>query len=300
MAGDPLIPDHHTMTIAPSDDKTGDALKAQRFQMLEDIAKELAGDVVFPTAFDLVIRLRKALQDPDLSIDRLAELIGLDPLISARLIGMANSAAYSRGGPKIQTVKSAVQRLGINAVRNAVLAIAMNQLLRAKDLVPFSDFADRLWRHSLRAAAAAAVVARQMTRIGPDEALLAGLVHDLGAFYMLYRAARYPELVARPESLKYLITQWHENIGHTLLLALGLPEAVADAMRDHDTPRQCPQPPRSLADVVYVANLLAEARFEWLYHDNEAGPVHGSLGTDYVALTDEIDAREQEMRAVIG
>ena len=47
-----------------TDNKTGDDLKAQRFQMLEDIAKELSGEVVFPTYFDAVLRLRKVLQDP--------------------------------------------------------------------------------------------------------------------------------------------------------------------------------------------------------------------------------------------
>lgn len=288
------------MDTTPADDKTGDALKAQRFQMLEDIAQELAGDVVFPTAFDLVMRLRKALQNPDISLDRIAEMIVLDPLISVRLIGMANSAAYSRGGPEIKSVKAAVNRLGLNAVRSTALAIAMNQLLRAKELVAFSDLADRIWQHSLHAAAAAEVVARHMTRISTDEALLAGLVHDLGAFYMLYRASQYSELKARPDTVKYLITQWHESIGHTLLLALGLPETIADATRDHDVPRPCPVPPRSLADVVYVANLLAGGTFEWLLRDEDGDGSHATIDASYQALILEVDARHQEMRSVFG
>lgn len=290
------------MDTTPTNDKTGDDLKAQRFQMLEDIAKELSsGDVVFPTAFDLVMRLRKALQDPDLSLDHLAGLIELEPLISVRLIAMANSAAMSRGGPEVKGVKAAVQRLGLNAVRSASLAIAMNQLLRAKSLVAFNEVANRIWQHSLRAAAAAEVLAGRMTRLAPDEALLAGLVHDLGAFYMLYRASQYPELVARPDTVKYLITQWHESIGHTLLIALGLPEAVADAMRDHDAPRACPQPPRGLADVVYVANLMAGGSFEWLLRDEDAHTLNRpALTEEYQALLPEVDAREQEMRSVFG
>lgn len=289
------------MDTASTDDKTGEALKAQRFQMLEDIAKELEGEVVFPTAFDLVMRLRKALQNPDIPLERIAEMISLDPLISARLIGLANSAAYSRCGPPLQSVKAAVNRLGMNAVRSTALAIAMNQLLRSKELVVFSEIADRVWRHSLHTAAAAEVLARHQGRINADEAMLAGLVHDLGAFYMLYRASQYSELKARPDTVKYVITQWHESIGQALLVALGLPEAISDAVRDHDVSRPCPVPLRHLADVVYVANVMAGGTFEWLLREKEdESDLPPEVDESYLALTPEIDAREEEMRRVFG
>lgn len=125
-------------------------------------------------------------------------------------------------------------------VRTTALAIAMNQLLRSKDMVLFADFTRLLWEHTLKAAAATSVLARRCTRINPDEALLAGLVHDLGAFYMLYRAAQYEELRTRPDTVKYLIVQWHESIGVSLLAALGMNEDVVNATIDHDQPRLLP------------------------------------------------------------
>ena len=282
-------------------DKKGGELAAQRFQMLEDIAQELAGDVVFPTAFDIVMRLRKVLNDPQLSIDHLADVIALEPLISSRLIGIANSVAYSRGGAEIRGVKAAVVRLGLTLVRSTALAIAMNQLMRAKELVPFNALANRLWQHSLRAAAAAEVLARHLTRISPEEAMLAGLVHDLGAFYMLYRASQYQELRERPDTVRYLIAQWHESIGHSLLIALSLPETVADAVRDHDHPRPLPEPLRNLADVVYVANLIAGGSFEWLGQGTDASTIATlTLPDDYLVLIDNIDQREQEMKGAFA
>ena len=60
-------------------DKIGAELKAQRFQMLEDIAEELAGEVVFPTHFDVIMRLRKVLNDPNQSISGIAAAVSLDP-----------------------------------------------------------------------------------------------------------------------------------------------------------------------------------------------------------------------------
>jgi HD-like signal output (HDOD) protein len=289
------------MVTPPSDDKTGDALSAQRFRMLEDIAQQLTGDVVFPTAFDVVTRLRKALQDPDLSMSRLAEIVELEPLISGRLIGMANSAAFRARGLEVRSVKVAVTRLGLNLVRSTAMGIAMNQLLRSKDLLPFSDLAERLWQHSLRSAAAAEVIAQRMTNIAPDEALLAGLIHDLGAFYMLYRASQYEELRVRPDTVRHLIIEWHESIGHSLLIALGMPHAVADAVRDHDRPRPVPRPPKNLADLVFVANFMAGGKFEWLGRDADAPAAETiELPNEYVDLFEEIDKRGKEMRSTFG
>lgn len=289
------------MDTPKNDDKKGEALSAQRFQMLEDIAEELAGDVVFPTAFDVVARLRKVLQNPDLPLSRLAEVVEMEPLISGRLIGMANSVAYKRRGLEVRSVKVAVTRLGITLVRSTAMGIAMSQLLRAKDLLPFSDLAQGIWRHSLRTAAAAQIVAERMTNIAPDEALLAGLVHDLGAFYMLYRASQYEELRMRPDTVRYLISEWHESIGHSLLIALGMPHSIADAMRDHDRPRPVPRPPKNLGDVIYIANLMAGGKFEWLGRESGVGAAEKiELPIELIDLNDDVEKREKEMRSIFS
>jgi HD-like signal output (HDOD) protein len=286
--------------MSESHEQTGVEPPPPRYQIIEDLSKELAGDVVFPTAFDLVVRLRKAFKDPELSVTRLAELISLDPLISARLIGMASSVYYNRNGQTIKSVKTAVQRLGLNRVRNVVMAVAMNQLLHAKDLLPFAALAEQLWHHSLRAAAAAEVVAGRMTHMAPDEAMAAGLMHDLGAFFILYRAARYPELAGKVDAVKVIMAQWHEQIGFALLTALGLPEVVADAARDHDVPRPCPDPPRNLADIVYVANRFAEAHGDSPSRLPGPIPDYAKLTDNYIALAGEVDEREREMLHAIG
>jgi len=288
-----------TTSREPDADKIGAALNAQRFQMLEDIARELAGEVVFPTYFDAAFRLRKELQNPDLPIPRIASIVGVEPLVAAKLMQLANSALYSPDGSKARDLRAAISRLGVDLVRTTALGIAMGQLMRSKDMVLFSDLTRSLWDHSLKTAAAARLLARTHTRINPDEALLAGLVHDLGAFYMLYRAAQYPELRARPDTVKYLIIQWHESIGVTLLSALGMPEEIVQATIDHDQPRPAPETVRTLADVVYVGNVLAGTHFEWLYqdYDPDAGDA-GIVRKNFADLLPEIDIDTREMQAV--
>lgn len=278
-------------------DKKGEALKAQRFQMLEDIANELSGEVVFPTYFDAILRLRKLLQDPDQSLTNIAKAISLEPLISAKLLHLANSAAYAPGGMPVNDLKSAVSRLGLNTVRSVAFSVVMTQLLRSRGMAEFSEIAHQLWEHSLATAAAACVIARKTTRLSPDAALLAGMVHDLGAFYMLYRATQYDELRHRPDSVKYLMMQWHESVGVSLLNALGLPEDIIEATIDHDHVRPTPEVARTLADVVYIANMLAGGHFEWLLQDQPAAtPQLAELESRYGELRPEFEALAAEMR----
>jgi len=286
----------------PNVDKSGDALKAQRFQMLEDIAKELSSDsVVFPTCFDAAMKLRKELQNPDLPVSRIAAIVTLDPLIASRITHLASSALYSPDGTPARDLQIAVQRLGVEMVRSTALGVAMGQMLRAKDMVLFSDISRSLWEHSLRAAAASRLLARQNGRISPDQALLAGLVHDLGAFYMLYRAAQYEELRLRPETVKYLILQWHESIGVSLLDALGLPEEIVNAAVDHDQKRTLPETIRTLADIVFVGNILAGSHLEWFQQgaDFETG-IYAEVRQRFSDLLPQIESDTQEMLAAFA
>lgn len=282
-------------------DKMGEELKAQRFQMLKDIAEELKGDIIFPTSFDTIIRLRDILKNENWSLEAVATALGTEPLVASRLVGMANSAAYNTNGTAITDVKRAVMRLGINTVRTTATAIATKQIRAAMSMSVFSDLSERLWKHSLRTASAAFILCKHNPVCDPDEAMLAGMVHDLGAFYMLYRASQYQELCERPDTVKYMIIQWHENIGYTLLEALGMPEEIVEAVHEHDQPRSAPTTMRNLSDIIYVANLLAGGVFEWQYLDSSScDDLVTKLDSRYTDLLDEIDQHEAEIQGIFS
>ncbi len=282
-------------------DKVGDALVAQRFQMLEDIARELAGEVVFPTCFDLTLRLREALQHPNVTISQIAKIVSVEPLVAARLIRLANSAAYMAQGKPVCDLSAAINRLGINVVRSTALAIAMHEILHAKEMAAFSTVARDIWEHSVRTAVASRLLAHSYTRLNPEEALLAGLVHDLGASYMLYRVTQYPELRERPETVIHVIVQWHEGIGVTLLQTLGLPEEIIQAAVDHDHPRAAPEIPKTLSDVVYLGNVLTGAHYAWMRQDfDPQDEAFRAVHKSFSALLPEIEAGAREMLSVLG
>jgi HD-like signal output (HDOD) protein len=289
------------MTEHDENDKIGDELAAQRFGMLADIARELAGEVLFPTFFDAVLRLRKELQDPNVTLLRIAQMVRLEPLIAAKLVRLANSAVYVALGP-VRDLLSAINRLGLDAVRTTAMSVAMGEILHAKEMAAFASLAQSLWQHSIACSAAARVLAQNLTRINAEEAMLAGLVHDLGAFYMLYRSAQYPELRERPETLRYLIMQWHEAIGVTLLETLGLPMEIAQASADHDHPRPVPDVLKTLADIVYVSNLLTGGYHVWLHFDRDTPTEQEvqSFREKYAKLLPEIESVANEMQAALG
>ncbi|SMC25320.1 HD-like signal output (HDOD) domain, no enzymatic activity [Andreprevotia lacus DSM 23236] len=247
-----------TALAAPaSANKTATQLRSERFAMLEDIAAEMTGDIIFPTCFDSAIQIGTVMRSPRASMGQVAAAVGADPLVASKLLRMANSAMYNSGGKQITNVEAAVIRLGMSTVRNTALACAMEQMLRARQLVAFESLSKALWDHSLKTAAYARVLAAKLTRVNPETAMFTGLVHDLGAFYMLDRAGRYTELTERPATVSYLIAQWHESIGNVLMEALELPEEIVEATRELDQPVPPVTALRSLKDVIFVANLFA-------------------------------------------
>ena len=237
--------------------------KAITFKILEDIASDLSGNEInFPTFLDITFQVRTALKDPNLNVDQLAKLVGAEPLMSAKIIRMANSVAMNPSGREIADVKSAIVRVGMEAVRTVSFAVAMEQLLRSKQMQPFEGISQRLWEHTSHVAALCRVLARKIAKINGDEAMFAGLVHDIGVFYLMSRAANFPELINDKPELHALLVGWHDNIGHALLSALNLPESVLLAVQEHETDRPI-ETLKSLSDVLYVANKIANRAATW-------------------------------------
>lgn len=233
------------------------------FSILQDIARDLSGDVNFPICLDSAIMVRNTLRDPLADIGLITRAVGLDPLISSKLLRLANSVAYCANGKPIADIGIAIQRLGIEVVRTISLAVAMDQMLNARRVAGFQRLSREVWEHSVHVAAIARVLARRLGRINPDEAMLTGLVHDLGVFYLLYRAVDYPHYRENEALTMELLRDWHEEIGETLLDMLELPPTIKQAVREHEHLNNV-EGPFSLCDILYFANLLAGGDQEWM------------------------------------
>ncbi|MDP2881152.1 MAG: HDOD domain-containing protein [Azonexus sp.] len=273
---------------------------AVTFKILEDIARDLSGnEITFPTFLDITFQVRAALKDPNLNVEQLAKLVGAEPLMSAKIIRMANSVALNPSGREVADVKSAIVRVGMEAVRTVSFAVAMEQLLKSKQMQPFEEISHRLWEHTSHVAALCRVLARKKARINGDEAMFAGLVHDLGVFYLMSRAANFPELANDKVELHALLVGWHDNIGHALLSAMGLPESVLEAVRDHETDREI-KAIDNLSNVLFIANKIANRTSSW--RDKE---LDGEIDTsiletlfDADALAEIVEESEEEVHSL--
>lgn len=271
------------------------------FRILESIARDLSGEVNFPTCLDAAIMVRNKLKDPNIDLSQVAKAVAIEPLIASKLLRLANSVAYNPAGSSISDVKTSISRVGFEVVRITSLAVAMDQIMKSKNLSHFDQFARLTWDHSLKTAAIARVLARRIGRVSPDEALLAGLVHDIGIFYLLYRAAEFEEYLEHPKNVIELVVGWHESIGESLLHILGLPEHIIEAIRDHDHLRNT-ENPCNLSDVVYFANLLAGGNFEWLSGTPhpEQDEIMANARERYGALLEEAEQDIADMKSALS
>lgn len=232
------------------------------FRILEDIARDLSGDVNFPTCLDAAILVRNTLKNPFANLQQVVQAIGVEPLISSKLLRLANSVAINPSGERISDLSAAIGRLGFDIVRTTSLAVAMDQMLKSRHLAGYDTISRQTWEYSVQVAAISRVLARHLGRVKPDEAMLTGLVHNIGVFYLMYRAAEYPEYRNDEAAMIELLSGWHEGIGESLLHILGVPSQITDAVRDQSQMRNV-ETPCTLGDILFFAKQLAESKPEW-------------------------------------
>jgi len=238
--------------------------------------------------------VRLALNNPLLTAEQLARTITAEPLLPAKLLRVANSAALNPTGTQVSDIKAAVVRVGHSTIRSLAVNVALGQLTHMKDLEPFADEALKIISHSADVAAIAYVIARHMTKVNADEALFAGLVHDIGRFYLLSRIAKYPELQGEKSDVEHLVDEWHPAAGHAILISLGAPESVADAVNRHEDD-DVRIPPKDVADVLNIANRVSHSPNPLNERSHNAGGAEEFVAPE---VFDVLAENAEELRAL--
>lgn len=231
---------------------SSDVVKA----FVTDLANRLTtGKLDLPSFPDVAIRIRAVLEDQSASIEKVVDAVEMEPVLSARLLRMANSAAFNMSREQVNDLHAAVPKVGFGVIRNAAIAVAVEQLFSASAQGALKPWLHELWEHSVRVAAIAYVIAQRQKHINPDQALLAGLFHDIGKFYVLVRAEQFPDLFGDEGEIRRLMEQWHTSIGKAILDAWGIPEEIGLAADEHEVLDREHLGRADLADVVLAANL---------------------------------------------
>lgn len=235
----------------------------------DDHFKDLNAGGRLPSPSGVALRLLELTRKDNASIDEIARAMQADPALSGRLIKFANSAVHGPRRP-ILSVFDALQRIGINTVRELVLGFSVLGENRSGKCRSF-DYA-RFWSHSLASAIAANLLCLRVRVVAADEAFTFGLLSDVGSLALatlypteyaaLLESHRGAAPIARAEAERRQFNVDHSELCAALLEDWKLPRFLITAIHHLDDPELCKAPPGSrdhgLVQMLVLARGLAD------------------------------------------
>jgi HD-like signal output (HDOD) protein len=249
------------MTVAQKSSPITDPRGGQdvAFTFVQALASELSGGKIELPGFPhIVMRVQRVLSDDNADAARIVRVLGGEPVLASQMVRMANSAALNPGGIAVADLRAAVARVGLDTVRTATISFAVRQLRDAPLLKGLEAPLGVLWQRGVLTASLSCVVARRLTQINPDTALLAGLLQGIGRLYILTRASGHRALFADQESYQTIEQDWHLSIAAALLENWGIADEIVQAVHESENFERESRGPLNLADVLVVGTILAE------------------------------------------
>ena len=220
------------------------------YQLYQDLKNDR---LVLPSLPEVAIRVGQAIEDQSSNAKRIAGIIQNDPAITAKIVKAANSAFYGSSNP-VHSCNDAVVRLGMRVTHNLVLAYTMRDLFQPRSRL-LQQRMEELWHHSTHVAALCYVLAKQSKLFNPDEAMLIGLLHDIGVAAIINQAANYPALASSPNALDHATTHLRSPIGGAIMVTWHFPEEfVQTALEAEEWLRNGREEP-DYCDLLIVAQL---------------------------------------------
>jgi HD-like signal output (HDOD) protein len=253
----PSKPATPTKAVESKPVETSSESRVSAMAFLAELATEVSkGAVNLPCFPDVVMRIRKALAEPNVSLTEIVRIVGTEPRLAARLLQAANSAAFNPAGKHLTDLRAAITRLGHRPVQSAAMSFAVKQLRLAPALRAISKPLNILWEQSISVAAICQVIARR-TKVSPEEAFLTGLLHGIGRLYIMVRSVGKSDALYQDPSFVDMIASWHPAIGKAVLENWGFDQHMCDALADQDDHERGGKTEPDLTDVIVVAVELA-------------------------------------------
>jgi HD-like signal output (HDOD) protein len=223
-------------------------------EFAEEIQAALDKDLLtLPSLPDIAVRVGRAVLDEKSNSRRVATVVQTDPVISAKLVRAANSAFFG-GGRRVESLVAAITQLGFQLTHKLVLSFALREIFSAPSRAAQERMRE-LWRHSTQVSALCQTIASSDRRFDPQQALLAGLVHDIGGVAVVnHLAHRAPQLDAAIADR--IVGQLRGAIGGSILRKWRFPEELVVCATEGEHWLRDPGPEPDYCDVVVVAQLL--------------------------------------------
>jgi putative nucleotidyltransferase with HDIG domain len=227
------------------------------------LLKRIQADQLFlPTMPAVATRVMEILRDPDAGMKEVAQVMEKDPVLAARTLRMATSAAFAGAGKKI-TLQEALARLGTKVLKGLLVEASAQKLFVSKN-PQINESLRSLWEHSVAVGILARDVLALTGAVDSDSAYLAGLLHDVGkpvvASVLLELERQLTDVYQKGwiDSGEWLavVGKIHRPIGVALAEKWALPGPIVACVRDaaeYDKANR-----HSLANAVCFANALSK------------------------------------------
>lgn len=214
---------------------------------------------------DVAMRVMRIADDPSATEDDLQEVLESDPALAARVLRVVNSAFYRRQR-EVSSPRGAIKLLGVSAIRNIALAASLHRLYRGRRAITGFDPAE-LWAHCVAVGTAARELARRVPAVVPEEAMVAGLLHDIGLILALQAwTPEFTQVVAQATLINSAsfaqlerthVGATHEELGGALCDQWHFPVALVNACRFHHDFRALPAEAQAMPALVHLADRMA-------------------------------------------
>jgi len=195
--------------------------------------KFTSGKIVPPVMPQVVQNIQDVINKPNATADMLSAVVEREPVISLRLVSIANSPVY-RGMKEIRTIQEAIPRLGLKETMSVVMAIAHKSLYETKN-PHYRLLMNKLWGHSIATAFAARLIGQQLKLSDIDLFFLMGLTHDIGKIFLLKAFSDEPAVKSLGMKLIVAsIQEAHLGISNIMLKRWGFNDAFIRAVSLHE------------------------------------------------------------------
>jgi HD-like signal output (HDOD) protein len=248
-----------TRSIPANTAGTPPETRAAALDFLARLAAEVSKGIVdLPCFPDVVVRIRQALADPSTTPEKTVTIVGNEPRLAARLLQMANSAAFNPSGRPLTDLRSAITRLGYQVVQSAAVGYAVQQMKYAGPLRSIAKPLSELWKECVSVASVSQAVARRTT-VSPDEAFLTGLLHGIGRLYIMVRAMGHAAEFGNDQVFLDMVSDWHAPIGKAVLENWGFAEEMCNAVGEQQDYDRRWIRGGELSDILIASVVLAAA-----------------------------------------
>lgn len=261
----------------------------------------ISNKLKFPAFQEISTKIIKQLLSRNKNPERVSKIIQADPVLTAKLIKAANGPLYY-GQKEVDTCKDAVKRLGVITSKSICIDFLQNEQILIKLHNPsLQQYADHIKKYSFEVAAISSIIGGLLKDFSAEKAMLAGLIHNIGAFPVLYYAEQHPELINGLENVGNTIKQLSGELGALLLKQWCFPQELITVAREANSWMRNNNTTPDYCDIVLIAqafnsiskkNAVQIPKFQQI-------PALKKLGLDKLTAKDSIKLLKEAKNEVI-